>query len=91
MPSPRKKIFSYSIASAVDKEWLTNEGSVLIEAISTDDTWNLLRLKPADLMGTGIATQEVQPVPSWGGFNSILYPDLVSRSCNPTARLDTVP
>lgn len=52
------------------------EGSVLAEAVNTDDTWTLLRIKPASLMETGIVVQEVQPVPSWGGFNPILYPDL---------------
>jgi hypothetical protein len=65
---------------AVDKEWLKGEGGVLSEAINADDTWALLRLKPASIMEPGIATQEVQPVPSWSGFNSILYPDLPSAS-----------
>lgn len=64
----------------VDKEWLTGEGSILSEAVNTDDMWALLRLKPANIMETGISVQEVQPVPSWGGFNSILYPDLPSVS-----------
>ena len=65
---------------AVDTEWLKDDGGVLTEAISMDDIWNLLRMKPTSLMETGIATQGVQPVPSWGGFNSILYPDLPSAS-----------
>ena len=46
------------------------------EAMKTDDMWSLLRMKPASIMETGIAAQDVQPVPSWGGFNSILYPEL---------------
>ena len=65
---------------AVDREWLRGEGSVLSEALQTDDMWALLRVKPASLMETGIAVQEVQPALSWGGFNSILYPDLPSVS-----------
>ena len=65
---------------AVDKEWLKGEGRVLSEAINADETWAILRLKPASLMEPGIATQEVQPVPSWSGFNSILYPDSPSVS-----------
>ena len=44
--------------------------------MKTDDTWALLCMKPASIMETGIAAQDVQPVPSWGGFNSILYPEL---------------
>lgn len=71
--------------SAVNKEWLKNEGGVLTEAISTDDTWNLLRMKPESLE-TAITTQEVQSVRSWGDS---------TRSCIPTfllqAKLDTVP
>ena len=64
----------------VDKKWLKDEGGVLSEAINTDDTWALLRMKPASIMETGLAAQELQPVPSWGGFNSILYPALPSAS-----------
>ena len=29
------------------------------------------------MINTGVSVQEVQPVPSWGGFNSISYPDLL--------------
>ena len=46
---------------AVDKEWLNGEGSVLSEGINTDDMWALLRMKPASIMETGIALQDVQP------------------------------
>ena len=68
---------------AVDKEWLKGEG-VLSEATNTDDTWTLLRMKPAGLLKKGIEAQEGQPVPGWGGFNLILYPELLR------AKLDTV-
>ena len=37
-------------------------------------------MKPASLLKTGIEAQEEQPVPSWGGFNSILYPELPCAS-----------
>ena len=37
-------------------------------------------MKPASLLKTGIEAQEEQPVPSWGGFNSILYPELPCTS-----------
>ena len=65
---------------SVDKEWLKGEGGVLSEATNTDDTWTLLRMKPESLLKTGIEAQERQPVPSWGGFNSILYPELPCAS-----------
>ena len=32
---------------AVDMEWLRGEGSVLSDALHTDDMWALLRIKPA--------------------------------------------
>ena len=40
-----------------------------------DDAWALIRMNPAHIFETGIAVQEMQPVPSWGGFNSMLYPE----------------
>ena len=55
---------------AVDKGWLKGEASIPSEALHTDDTWVLLHMKPASIMETGIAVQDVQPVPS-----SILYPN----------------
>ena len=60
---------------AVNKEWLKGEGSALYEAFNMDETWALIRMNPARLLETGIAVQEMQPVPSWGGFNSMLYPE----------------
>ncbi|WP_252590933.1 hypothetical protein, partial [Enterobacter sp. JH536] len=54
---------------AVNKEWLNVEGSALSEAISMDNAWALIRMGPARIFETGIAAQEMQPVPSWGGFN----------------------
>ena len=74
----RPKVTQYTVA--VDKEWLKGEGSVLSEATNIDDTWTLLRMKPASLLKRGIEAQEEQPVPSWGGFNSILYPELPCAS-----------
>jgi len=65
---------------AVDKEWLNGEGSVFSEGINTDDMWALLLMKPASIMKTGIAVQDVQPVPSWGRLNPVLYPNLPSVS-----------
>ena len=65
---------------AVDNEWLKDEGGVLSDATITDDAWALLHMKPDSIKKTSIAAQEVQPVPSWGGFNTILYPDLPSAS-----------
>ena len=70
----RPKATQYT--GTVDKEWLKGEDGVLSEATNTDDTWTLLRIKPASLLKTGIEALEEQPVPSWGGFNSILYPEL---------------
>ena len=40
-----------------------------VEATNTDDTWTLLRMKPAGLLKKGIEAQEEQAVPGWGGFN----------------------
>ena len=77
-PTERPSVTQYT--GSVEKEWLKDKGGVLSEAINTDDTWALLRMKPASIMETGLAAQELQPVPSWGGFNSILYPDLPSAS-----------
>ena len=74
----RPKVTQYT--GAVEKEWLKGEGVVLSEATNTDDTWTLLRMKPAGLLKKGIEAQEEQPVPGWGGFNSILYPELPSAS-----------
>ena len=74
----RPKVTQYT--GTVDKEWLKGEGGVLSEATNTDNTWTLLRMKPASLLKTGIEAQEEQPVPSWGGFNSILYPELPCTS-----------
>ena len=37
-------------------------------------------MKPAGLLKKSIEAQEEQPVPGWGGFNSILYPELPSAS-----------
>jgi len=74
----RPKVTQYT--GAVDKEWLMGEGGVLSEATNTDGTWTLLRMKPASLLKMGIEMQEEQPVLSWGGFNSILYPELPSAS-----------
>eukprot|EP00794_Sanderia_malayensis_P004497 gene4497-5095_t len=64
----------------VDKEWLACESSALSEAYDADTAWALLRIKAETLMKTGIAMQEVQTVPSWSGFNSILYPDIPAVS-----------
>lgn len=74
----RPKVTQYT--GAVEKEWLKGEGVVLSEATNTDDTWTLLRMKPAGLLKKGIEAQEEQPVPGWGGFNQILYPELPSAS-----------
>ena len=74
----RPKVTQYT--GTVDKEWLKGEGGVLSEATNTDNTWTLLCMKPASLLKTGIEAQEEQPVPSWGGFNSILYPELPCTS-----------
>ena len=60
---------------AVNKQWLKGEGSALYEAFNMDETWAVIRMNPACLLETGIAVQEMQPVPSWGGFNSMLYPE----------------
>ena len=72
------KVTQYT--GAVDKEWLKGEGVVLSEATNTDDTWALLHTKPAGLLKKSVEAQEEQPVPGWGGFNSILYPELPSAS-----------
>eukprot|EP00794_Sanderia_malayensis_P016394 gene16394-18032_t len=64
----------------VDKEWLECESSPHSEAYDADTAWALLRIKAETLMKTGIAVQEVQTVPSWSGFNSILYPDIPAVS-----------
>ena len=32
-------------------------------------------MNPEHIFETGIAVQEMPPVPSWGGFNSMLYPE----------------
>ena len=81
MFSTWKRSYSYSIyTGTVDKEWRKGEGGILSEATTADDTWKFLRMKPASLLKTSIEAQEEQPVPSWGGFNSILYLELPSAS-----------
>ena len=60
----------------IDKEWFRDQSTVLISAIRNDDSFALLRMRPSSLMQTGIEAQDEQLVPSWSGFNSILYPDL---------------
>ena len=67
----RPKLTKY--IGTVDKEWLKGEGGVHSEATNTDDTWTFLRMKAASLLKTDIEAQEEQPIPSWAGFNSILY------------------
>ena len=63
----------FNLLAQFNKEWLKGEGSALYEAFNMDETWALIRMNPARLLETGIAVQEMQQVPSWGGFNSMLY------------------
>ncbi len=67
----RRKVNQYT--GAVDYQWLKDDSAGLSEALNMDVTWALLRMKPASLMETGISQQNVQQVPSWGGYHSILY------------------
>ena len=59
----------------VNKELLNVEGSDLPEAINMDYAWALIHIGPAHVFETGIAVQDMQPVPTWGGFNSMLCPE----------------
>ena len=68
----RPKVNQYT--GAVDYQWLKDDGTVLSKALNMDVTWALLRMKPACLMETGISPENVQQVPGWGGYQSILNP-----------------
>lgn len=68
----RPKVNQYT--GAVDYQWLKDDSTVLSEALNMDATWALLRMKPACLMETGISPENVQQVPGWGGYQSILNP-----------------
>jgi hypothetical protein len=67
----RPKVNQYT--GAVDYQWL-KDGTVLSEALNRDVCWALLRMKPACLMETGISQDNVQQVPGWGGYQSIINP-----------------
>ena len=45
-----------------------------------DHAWALIRMGPAHIFLTGNAVQEMQQVPSWEGFNSMLYPEHPNKS-----------
>lgn len=51
-----------------------------MKQVKQSTLWTLLCIKPASLQKTGVLVQEVQPVLSWGGFNSMLHPELPSAS-----------
>ena len=67
--------------NAIDKDWYKSECDEMRQAFNADEIWALLRLCPRRLGEIQIPGMfEKQPIPSWSGFNAILFPDLPMKT-----------
>ena len=67
--------------NSIDKEWYNGQCATYSTASNNDVTWALLRLNPSSLVQTTTTVPAAnQPVPSWSGFNSILFPEIPCAS-----------
>jgi hypothetical protein len=77
----RRPVIS-SFIGQIDMQWYDGATSNFVKASKMDALWALLRMNPPRLQQLTIADMqqpENQLVPSWSGFNSMLFPD-VQRS-----------
>ena len=61
----------------VDVDWYSGESDTSRSASLSDDIWKVLRLNDKGLTQSFVTTaSEIKPIPSWSGFDSILFPDM---------------
>ena len=60
----------------IKKEWFAGKSEKLSGALEGDTSWAILRIDPSRLLTSPVEGVARQLVPSWSGFNAILYPDI---------------
>ena len=61
----------------IQTEWFTSISDDLSNATDRDNIWALLRIDPSRVLDTTVVAGATrQLVPSWSGFNALLFPDI---------------
>ena len=61
----------------IQTEWFTSKSDELSNATDRDNIWALLRIDPSRMLDTTVVAGATrQLVPSWSGFNALLFPDI---------------
>ena len=63
----------------VENKWFEDGKECFIDASWSDEVWRLMRLNPSSLQQAS-EPGDNQPVPSWSGFNTILFPEMAFES-----------
>ena len=75
----RPAVFAY--IDQVKQDWYKGDNEIFSKASRTDVIWELLRLHPTSFREAFITEiGEKQVLPSWSGFNAILFPDRQQES-----------
>ena len=62
---------------SIQTEWFSSTSDELSNATDRDNIWALLRIDPSCVLDTTVvAGVRLQLVPSWSGFNALLFPDI---------------
>ena len=70
-----------SYVDLVKQDWYKCDNEIFSKASRTDGIWALLRLHPAKFReALNAEIGEKQALPSWSGFNAILFPDMPQES-----------
>lgn len=61
----------------IQTQWFSSDSDGLSSATDRDAIWALLRIDPSQVLNTTIVAGATrQLVPSWSGFNALLFPDI---------------
>ncbi|KAK3754205.1 hypothetical protein QZH41_003312 [Actinostola sp. cb2023] len=70
-----------SYVDEVNQDWYKSDNDIFTKASRTDAIWAILRLHPTSFRQVLMSElAEKQPITSWSGFNSILFPDMPHES-----------
>ena len=61
---------------SIQTEWFSSISDKLSNATDRDNIWALLRIDPSRVLDTLVAGATRQLVPSWSGFNALLFQDI---------------
>ena len=62
---------------SIQTEWFSSTSDEFSNATDRDNIWALLRIDPSRVLDTTVVAGATrQLVPSWSGFNALLFPDI---------------